>query len=416
MKKKAYTTIAIASIVLVGCTSKTMPEPPVQVVESEPPVIESIPFERIQKTVQNPRIEVFANNETIFYTVPAYIAEYMGQTTAVAPLYPTAKAMGWDVEEAEGVFTLQDKGEVVRFKLNQRVFLHNGETVRTEVPFQTKEEEIFIPVRPIALALGDHVEWSEKRYHLKMETPPIVPVDIPILVYHDLAYNRYDTLAVDPVRFQEQMTLLKEQGYTTITERDLLLYLQGEKNLPTKPILIHFDDGYENTYHHAYPVLKELGMKATYYLVGATVKAKTADHEPYPTPHLSWEQIQEMHESGVISFESHTFDLHGNGVSVQYKGETDTLYQQRLLDDFIQSKKLIEDKLGTTVLALAYPFGDYNDTADEMAKKAGYGLTMTMDEGKVTLGDSPYKLKRIYVSGADHGEAFLKSFTVFDEE
>lgn len=416
LKKRKYVPFVLVALLLGGCkeVSEVKPalttSPDISVQETKP-----IPFERIEKEIENPRIEVFANEKAIFYSVPARIDQYMEQRAAMVSLYPTAKAMGWEVTEDNGWYIIQDKGETVRFKLNQRVFLHNEESKRTEVPFRLLEEEVFIPVRAIALALGDEVEWNEKKFHLKLTTPPILPVSIPILVYHDVQYNRYDTLAVDPIRFQEQMSLLKEQGYTTITERDLSLYLQQEKALPDKPIMIHFDDGYENTYTHAYPILKELNMKATYYLVGNTVKEKTEDEEIYANKHLSWEQIREMHESGVISFESHTYNLHTNGVSAKFAAESEEAYEYRLYEDFVLSKNVIEEKLGTSVLSLAYPFGDYNETADNVAKKAGYTLTMTMDEGVVSSDDSPFKLKRIYVSGADHSEPFLKKFEKYME-
>ncbi|MCF6410089.1 polysaccharide deacetylase family protein [Pseudalkalibacillus salsuginis] len=129
------------------------------------------------------------------------------------------------------------------------------------------------------------------------------PTEIPILMYHHFTESETTTVSVE--RFKEQMLAIKNAGYNTITDDQLYRFLYYKKPLPEKLIMITMDDSYESNYIHAYPILKELGMKATIYIV-------VSDQEKTPgtIPHLTWEQTEEMYKSGVMDIQSHTFDSH----------------------------------------------------------------------------------------------------------
>ena len=134
---------------------------------------------------------------------------------------------------------------------------------------------------------------------------------IPILLYHNIVTktdpSAPDWISVDS--FKSQMTYIVKQGYTPITP-DLLL----TKNLlPKKPILITFDDGYENVYHHAFPILKELNISFTVFLISSFISDETQKKgntwntgwRPF-TYHLSKEMIRNMLDSNLLSIGSHT--------------------------------------------------------------------------------------------------------------
>src|SRR5690606_1373661 len=128
---------------------------------------------------------------------------------------------------------------------------------------------------------------------------------------------------------------------------------------PPNPIMITMDDGYESNYIYAYPVLKEYNMKATIFLITSLIKNEEEKHLLKGIPKLSWEQIQEMSESGLIEFHSHTHDAHAkydNGIKktaymtgpiLKEDGqlETEEEYEQRIYEDLLLSKKIIEEKI-----------------------------------------------------------------------
>ncbi|MDI6600157.1 MAG: S-layer homology domain-containing protein, partial [Thermoanaerobacteraceae bacterium] len=179
--------------------------------------------------------------------------------------------------------------------------------------------------------------------------------------------------------------------------------------------MITFDDGYEGNYKYAYPVLKELGMKAVINVVVSETKGEPNYHYWDPT-HLTWEEMKEMSDSGVIDIESHTYDLHyyaSNGkrdipaasgqIIVDGKLESFNSYTTRVKYDFKKSKDIIEDKIGKRVRVLSYPYGVSNSTTKKLARDVGYEAMFTIKEGVMRQGDDIMAGKRVKVKGTDTG-------------
>lgn len=242
---------------------------------------------------------------------------------------------------------------------------------------------------------------------------------VPVLMYHHINETVSDGSNISPQRFKEHMIALKENGYNTITDHELYDYLQENKPLPSNPILITFDDGYQSNYTYAYPILKELGMKATIHLITSRV----VDEEnlyPLETPKLSWEEVKNSQD--VFSFQGHTHDAHFKGknekgklrgfitgtMQIDGKLETEKEFKDRLLKDLTTSKQMIEEKIGKEVIAFAYPFGDYTKDTIEVVKKAGYKMAFTVKKGKVTKRADLFQLKRITGHGDFTAEELIK--------
>ena len=141
------------------------------------------------------------------------------------------------------------------------------------------------------------------------------PVEIPILMYHNLVAEENDpsisknTMWVG--QFQHQMELLEENGFTTITVDQLVEFGNRGKALPEKPVLITFDDGYRSAYELAFPILQEMDFHAAMFPIGVSVGKDTyKDTGLAMVPHFSWEEAKEMVESGLVSIQSHTYDMH----------------------------------------------------------------------------------------------------------
>ena len=120
---------------------------------------------------------------------------------------------------------------------------------------------------------------------------------VPVLLYHNIVpviENEDVLLNITPEQFGLHMKAIKNAGFNTITYRQFYDFAFNGGSLPENPIIVTFDDGYKSNYTYAYPVLKELGMRATIFIVTSTVGAT----ENVNYPHFSWEEASEMEKSG----------------------------------------------------------------------------------------------------------------------
>ena len=196
-----------------------------------------------------------------------------------------------------------------------------------------------------------------------------------VLNYHQVQ-TANSALAVAEKDFDAQMNYLSSHGYVSITPDELYSGLNGEFELPPKPVLITFDDGYLDNYTNAFPILKYYGMRATIFVIPAFV----GNYNNY----LTWEQLLEMEEHG-ITVESHTMN--------HYKLEE--LPDDEIRSELLNSKQLLEEKLGHPVEFLAYPTGTYNLHIAGIAKSVGYKGAYTIKYGNVDLGSNFYALERV---------------------
>ncbi|WP_096203286.1 polysaccharide deacetylase family protein [Bacillus sp. FJAT-45350] len=316
----------------------------------------------------------------------------------------------------------------------------DGTKVELSSSIKVKDEQFFISLKEIEEVLGVSFE-SESNYVPISDVEtfgytvvyeedisslsilsndyiyPQDKINIPILMYHNLVPGENNSITVDPDRFKEQLLSLKKAGFTTINDHELLSFLHGELTLPEKPIMITFDDGYLSNYEYAFPILKELNMKATMFVIGVSRGKKPFNYE-----HFTWKQAREMYETGLIEIQSHTFDLHYQRENSQkkmvgmiaepvyIKGELETIdeYIERAAQDFKDSKHYIEKNVGNKVVSFSYPYGTYSDLSEQLAKKAGYRLTYTVQRGYTTLEDDGYLLNRFNVDGTQSGEDVVK--------
>lgn len=246
---------------------------------------------------------------------------------------------------------------------------------------------------------------------------------VPIITYHSVVENPTSNSEISPETFEMQIKTLKELGYTSILFEDLVAYVENGIELPEKPICITFDDGYLNNYEITYPILQKYQMKATIFVIGVSVGSLTNYKDTnYPiTPHFTYEQAIEMMNSGLISIQSHTYDMHQwapyeideNGSSlddvreniIKLENETENEYREALttdiekmnqelqenliinnnIENMIQNVNLIEEskaeKKEYLLIALAYPSGKRDTLADVVLRENGIKVTVTIEEG-----------------------------------
>lgn len=230
---------------------------------------------------------------------------------------------------------------------------------------------------------------------------------IPVLMYHHFVEEGEEVgyTTISDVAFEEQITYLKSKGYNTITDQDIVDFYYYGKELPENPIHITMDDGYESNYKIAYPILKENGMKATIFVIVSRI-----DGDYYP-PRLTWDQIKEMSDSGVISIQSHTYDLHHKEIiddAVEVSAmisDTSDEFLKRVKDDLILSKEILEEKLGNEVISISYPFGHYDENTLNMIEEVGFKVAYTIEHGLNHINTDVLELFRINVSSMYNGKA-----------
>lgn len=221
---------------------------------------------------------------------------------------------------------------------------------------------------------------------------------LPILMYHHFEEVGEGHTIVSEARFREQMTALKEAGFETVTLQQIYDFVNNRGKLPEKPILITMDDGYTSNLEIAAPILEELDMCATVFVIGINEGEEFHVHsgEPFWDPRFSYEEAKPWVEKGIIDVQSHTFDMHqlesygydGRDGVLAMSGESQEAHEAALRQDFEVFRQRREIITETQLLGLAYPFGYYTEETDEFLKNE-VPVTLTIEErlNVLTVGD-----------------------------
>jgi len=208
---------------------------------------------------------------------------------------------------------------------------------------------------------------------------------VPILTFHAIEDSR-SVISFSPELFGRFMEKLHRNGYGTLRLSDAAGFVREGKPLPEKSFVLTFDDGYENVYGGAFPVLRKYRMTATVFLaVGDTENRGGLDRlAPLGGRRmLSWGEIREMKDAG-IDFGAHTI-THPDLTAI------DTAGVER---EIRGSKEIIENNLGEPVLTFAYPYGLYDERCVEIAGK-NFACACSDDLGLLTGSSALYALKRV---------------------
>ena len=207
-------------------------------------------------------------------------------------------------------------------------------------------------------------------------------VKIPILLFHHIAVSPIDSrYYVPPDRFEAELKLLHNWGYQTITTSALVNAITTGASLPPRPILLTFDDGNEDNYTNAFPIMKRNGFTGVLYIV-----VQYMDQPNY----LTVPQIQEMAAAGwgVGSHSETHSDLISSPETMRY--------------EIVQSRRDLQDRLEVPILTFAYPFGVEDSAAGDYVHFAGYIAAMgasgyTWVQGKGNL----FVLQRCEIKSSD---------------
>ncbi len=215
-------------------------------------------------------------------------------------------------------------------------------------------------------------------------TPADISVRVPILMYHHIRAMKSSFTAKDrqytvtPEHFEAQMERLVKAGYTTITPRELEAAIEGKMILPEKAVLLTFDDGYREHYKIAFPILRRLHLKATYFIISSTTRIHA---------HMTEEMIREVDASGLVTIADHT----------RHHPFLARMSSASRVPEIVDSKQDLEAIIGHPVLDFAYPFGSWSQEVANDVRKAGYTLGFGIRLGSLHGESSRYQLRRIRV-------------------
>jgi peptidoglycan/xylan/chitin deacetylase (PgdA/CDA1 family) len=211
-------------------------------------------------------------------------------------------------------------------------------------------------------------------------------IRVPILMYHYVSTPPGDAdslrinLSIEPDAFREQMEYLFFQGFTPVSLYALHNALQTGAELPPKPVILTFDDGYSDHYDVVFPVLREYGFTGTFFIITGTADNNVAGY-------LTWPQIAEMAAAGM-SMESHTRD------HPDLRGR-DYPY---LVYQLLGAQESLAAYTGQSPGFVAYPVGQYDDMVLTVLRTMPVRGAVTTQPGDMHTTGLELEMPRVRIS------------------
>lgn len=240
-----------------------------------------------------------------------------------------------------------------------------------------KKQSQFITIQSQAEIL------NRKMHQIQVVKRQTVPIRVPILMYHyvENVTDLNDTLRmsqnIPPQIFEEQLVTLLNSNYTPIFMSDLTNYFLGKVDLPPKPIVLTFDDGYADFYTDVFPILKKYQVKAVNYVVSGFVGRDKN--------YLTLLQLEELAASPLVEIGAH---------SVSHQ-DLPYLTIAEMQNEISNSKLQLEYMVKKPISHFAYPYGRYTKEAILFVEQSGFDSAVTTDEGTIQTYESRYIFKRI---------------------
>ncbi|MEA3400040.1 MAG: polysaccharide deacetylase family protein [Armatimonadota bacterium] len=190
---------------------------------------------------------------------------------------------------------------------------------------------------------------------------PVSQRSVLVLCYHDMAAGAEGTFSIPTEDFTAQLELIREGGYESVLPSQIADYLQGRADLPEKAVCLTFDDGPESILTESKPLMDQHGHTGAAFLITDEVGGKGK---------LSWDQVRELQATGW-EIGSHTAS-HAKPTKIDHS---------RWMEELEGAKAAIEEQIDGECIALAYPYGLYDERVIEAARDAGYRMAFTIDRG-----------------------------------
>lgn len=239
-------------------------------------------------------------------------------------------------------------------------------------------------------------------------------IELPIVMYHSILKDgaRQGKYVVSPDVLAADLDALIQLGYQTVTVADLLEYVNHNKPLPPKPVMITFDDGYYNNFIYAYPLLKERNMHAVLSVIGSQTALFTENGEE--NAYWSHMRINRLLETqDVFEIQNHSWNLHEYGERrgcLRRKGEDETTYESLLREDTNETQDLLLQAGLPLPQCYTYPFGACSDESETILKDMGFLCTLGCEERMNYITNDPaclYELGRYNRAAGESTESYI---------
>lgn len=320
-----------------------------------------------------------------------------GATTAITVLVVGFVFLGWELFRERQVKVRTDAFRWFATSTEEEV----QETPEPDAEYEVPDVSAFVePIKSTSTMtlIRPHAE----RFRRKSQDPLLAEdergVRVPVLMYHHIRPMmkdmdvRHRMFTVSPEAFEAQMIGLVRAGFRTVTPDELMAAMRGRVALPEKPILISFDDSFRDQFVYAYPVLRRLGLTATFFVVTQSYRQGGA---------MTQDMIRELDRSGVGFIASHT----------QHHVYLPGYRKERRVREIVESKKDLEELLGHPVTAFAYPYGGLNDEVEQEVKDAGYALAFGVRLGSLHSVSHAFRLHRMSVFEREDVAVLAEAFS-----
>jgi peptidoglycan/xylan/chitin deacetylase (PgdA/CDA1 family) len=345
-----YSCFLVVALLIVSCAGlPSRPEPEI------PPTPKPLPAPPPEP---EPQPQIYPTTR-IFPDFVALISQPGDTLSSLASQYLKDSSMDWFIAEFNGI-----------------TFLNPG-------------QEVIIPL---------HVY---KKGGLSLEGYQMVPV----LSYHKFSKDKADVLTVKESAFEEQMKFLKTSGYRVITMDELFDFLDYNRPIPKKSVVITIDDDWYSTYEIAFPILKKYGYPATLFVYTDLIipGGKT----------LSWDLLAQMSKNGM-DIQCHT-KSHRN-LDKRNGQESFREYFEAVKKELVESTEMIKKRLNKEVKYLAYPYGDTNPLIIALLTKLGYRGAFTVERGSNPFFIHSYRINRSMIYGTFSLKDFENNLTYFSNK
>lgn len=212
-----------------------------------------------------------------------------------------------------------------------------------------------------------------------------------ILYYHRVEDEEHRS-CVRPAAFAEQMRHLRTGGYNLLSLGAVREHLDARRSFPERTVIVTFDDGFADNFHHAFPILQRESIPMTLFLTADYIGTEELPvlRDRSGVRPLDWDQVNEMARNGV--------DLGAHTLTHPNLTEVDDAELRRQVTE---SRDRIEEHTSVRVRTFCYPRGDFDTRVKAAVRDAGYDLACTTMEGCVTEDTHPFSLRRTFVANDD---------------
>lgn len=233
----------------------------------------------------------------------------------------------------------------------------------------------------------------ELKKSLNYISKPISDTFIPVLMYHSISdRDPSNSLLVSPSEFENEMAWLHDNGFTSLS-LDELYYSLTTGNVPAKPVVITFDDGYDDNYTNAYPILKKYGLIGNFFVITDYIGTKQG--------FMNVDMLKEMHSNGMI-IESHTSNHQ----------ELKNISDDAKISSIKNAQNFLKENLNIDSKFICYPVGRYDESTKNIVSSLGIKLAVTTEPGLANINQGLTSLKRVRISPMSL-ESFKSNFQTF---